>query len=96
MSERKTRVWIASLMIGCVTSLILTAAMLKMNVAPWFAPIWPGLLLASLSAQGQNVNSNLSLALITAGNALFYGWLFLKIIRAEITARGHLSRYFLQ
>jgi hypothetical protein len=82
-------------MIGAVTSLILTTAMLKMNVVLWFAPVWPGLVLAYVAGRGRGLD-NVSLALISAGNALFYGWLFLKIIRAEITARGHLSRYFLQ
>ena len=95
MSERKTRVWIASLMIGCVTSVILAAAMLKMRVGFWFLPSWPGLFLAYLTGRNQIVDVS-GLALVVAGNALFYGWLFLKIIRAEITARGHLSRYFLQ
>jgi hypothetical protein len=95
MSERKTRVWVTSLMMGCGTSLILTAAMLKMNVGSWFLPSWPGLLLAYLTGHNQ-VADIAGLALVIVGNAGFYGWLFMKIIRAEITARGHLSRYFLQ
>jgi hypothetical protein len=36
------------------------------------------------------------MALVTAGNALFYAWLFSRILRAEIAARGNLSRYFLR
>jgi len=95
MSERKTRVWVTSLMIGCGTSVILSAAILKMNFSFWFVPSWPGLLLAYLTGRNQ-IADVASLALITVVNAIFYGWLFLKIIRAEITARGHLSRYFLQ
>jgi hypothetical protein len=96
MSERKTRIWVVSLMMGCLTSIVLTAVMLKMSAAFWFPLIWPGLLLAFFTGRGQIVNSIVSLALISAGNALFYAWLFLKILRAEITARGHLSRYFLR
>jgi hypothetical protein len=95
MSERKSRVWIASLMMGCLTSVILSAAVLKMNAGVWFLPSWPGLLLAYVTGRNQIVDV-VGLALVTVGNAIFYGWLFLKIIRAEITARGHLSRYFLQ
>jgi hypothetical protein len=34
--------------------------------------------------------------MMLAGNMLFYTWIFSRIIRAEISARGHLSRYFLQ
>ena len=95
MAERKTRVWVTSLMIGCGTSVILSAVMLKMNVGFWFVPTWPGLFFAYLRGHALIVDVA-SLALLTAGNAVFYAWLFLKIIRAEITARGHLSRYFLQ
>ena len=95
MAERKTRVRVASLMIGCGTSVIVSAAMLKTNVGCWFLPSWPGLFLAYLAGRNQ-IADVASLALVIAGNAIFYGWLFLKIIRAEITARGHLSRYFLQ
>jgi hypothetical protein len=95
MSERKTRVWVTSLMMGCGISLILTAAMLKMNVGSWFPPSWPGLILAYLTGRN-HIGDIAGLALVIMGNAGFYGWLFMKIIRAEITARGHLSRYFLQ
>ena len=94
MAERKTRVWITSLIIGCSTSVIITAVMLKTSVGFWFEPAWPGLLVAYVT-EHNGIADIASLALVTAGNALFYGWLFLKIIRAEITARGHLSRYFL-
>jgi hypothetical protein len=99
MAERKTRVWLVSLAIGCGTSLILTAAMLKMSIGFWFPPFWPGLFLArafSLVGHGQTWDGGLTLALILAGNAAFYAWLFLRILRAEIHARGHLSRYFLR
>jgi hypothetical protein len=98
MAERKFRLWLVSLAIGCGTSLILTAAMLKMSIGFWFPPFWPGLFLAlafSIVSHGQSWDS-VSLALILAGNAAFYAWLFLRILRAEIHARGHLSRYFLR
>jgi hypothetical protein len=93
MAERKTRVWIAALAMGCITSVVLTAAMLKTGVGFWFPPCWPGLLLALVFAVFRTGDANLwALALIAAGNALFYAWLFLRILRAEIHARGHLSR----
>jgi hypothetical protein len=98
MAERKTRVWIAALAMGCITSVVLTAVMLKTGVGSWFPPCWPGLLLGLVSAvlQKGETSSIRTLALITAGNAVFYAWLFLQVLRAEISARGHLSRYFLR
>ena len=97
MAERKTRVWIAALAVGCITSVVLTAVMLKTGVGFWFPPCWPGLLLALVFAVFRTGDATLwTLALITAGNAVFYAWLFLQVLRAEISARGHLSRYFLR
>lgn len=97
MAERKTRVWIAALAMGCITSVVLTAAMLKTGAGFWFPPCWPGLLLGLVFTAFRSGEAALStLALITAGNAVFYAWLFLQVLRAEINARGHLSRYFLR
>jgi hypothetical protein len=98
MAERKTRVWLVSFAIGCGTSLILTAGM-KTSIGFWFPPFWPGLFLAlafSIVGHGQSWDSGFSLILIAAGNAAFYSWLFLRVLRAEIHARGHISRYFLR
>lgn len=97
MSERKTRVWLASLTAGCAISFMLTAAMRKMSIGFWFPPSWPGAFLALPSAiarHGQLWDSRASLALVTIGNAAFYAWIFLRVLRAEILARGNLSRYF--
>lgn len=99
MSESKIRVWLASLTMGLATSLILTAAMPKMGVAFYFPPFWPGLLFAFLcgiAGHTQFLDSRTSLALVAAGNTAFYAWIFLTALRAEVAARGSLSRYFLR
>ena len=41
-------------------------------------------------------NDAAALAVIGIGNAAFYVWISLQILRAEILARGHLSRHFLR
>jgi hypothetical protein len=33
---------------------------------------------------------------VAAGNAAFYAWLCSRVLRAEILARGSMSRYFLR
>ena len=99
MAERKSLLYCTSLISGAATALILTALMLKLSIGYWFAPAWPGLVLSSLLAKfeaNQSSTSSTNLFLITAGNTLFYAWLCLQILRAEVQARGHLSRYFLR
>lgn len=90
--ERKTRVWLASLACGLASSIVL-AGVARAGLY-WFPPWWPGLILAvTFKAWTGNDGSDL---LIVAGNTAFYTWIFLRIVRAEINARGHLSRYFLR
>ena len=99
MSERKTRVWLTSLAVGCAISLILTAAMRKTHFGFWLPGSQPGSLFAwatRLVRPGAVTNDPSGLALVTAGNAGFYAWIFSRILRAEIVARGNLSRYFLR
>jgi hypothetical protein len=98
MSESKTRVWLASLVFGCSASLILIGAMARMGIANWCPLFWPGLFLETGSAllRGRAWSERTSLVLLVSGNTIFYSWIFSKIVRAEITARGHLSRYFLR
>jgi hypothetical protein len=91
--ERKARVWLASVACGLASSIVL-AGVARAGLY-WFPPIWPGLVLAYASKAwaGQSVGSQL---LILAGNTAFYTWMFSRILQAEISARGHLSRYFLR
>jgi hypothetical protein len=98
MSERKTRVWLTSLAVGGAISLVLTAAMRKTHFGFWLPGSQPGWLFAwaaRLVHAGAVTNDPSSLALVAAGNAGFYAWIFSRILRAEIVARGNLSRYFL-
>jgi hypothetical protein len=99
MAERKTRVWLASLAFGCMVSLFLTAILRKTDFGFWLPGSQPGWMLAwatRLVRPGSVSDQLAGLAVVTAGNAIFYAWLFSRILRAEITARGNLSRYFLR
>jgi len=98
MSERKIRVWVVSLAFGCTVSLLLAAALHKTHFGFWLPGSQPGWLLAWAThlmrpASGNDQSS--SLALVAIGNTAFYAWIFSRILRAEILARGCLSRYFL-
>ncbi len=92
-SERKPRVWLASLACGFASAIVLVGV--SRAGLYWFPPLWPGLILAVAfkAWAGQSAGSEV---LIVAGNAAFYTWIFSRIVQAEITARGHLSRYFLR
>jgi hypothetical protein len=99
MSESKIRVWLTSLLGGAALSVIITAGALKAGVAYWFPPCWPGLLLWFVCAalgHREVWNSDYALAVMGVGNAVFYAWLSVQILRAEILARGRLSRHFLR
>ncbi len=99
MAERKTRVWIACLAFGCMVSLFLTAILRKTEFGFWLPGSQPGWLLAwatRLVHPGSTSDQLTGMAVVTAGNAIFYAWLFSRILRAEISARGNLSRYFLR
>ena len=91
--ERKSRVWLASLACGVASSIVL-AGVARAGLF-WFPPLWPGLILAFAfkAWAAQSAGSEL---LILGGNTAFYTWIFSRIVRAEINARGHLSRYFLR
>jgi hypothetical protein len=99
MSERKSLVYCTSLITGAATAMILTVLMLKLGIGYWFIPAWPGMLLAALPAIFDNRQTSTgatNLLLVTTGNAIVYARLSLHILRAEVQARGHLSRYFLR
>lgn len=96
MSERKTRMWIVSLAAGCAISLVLTAAMRKTQFGVWLPGTQPGWMLAWATRLLHPNSAADGIALVTAGNTVFYAWIFSRILRAEILARGSLSRYFLR
>lgn len=98
MSESKIRVWLTSVFAGCALSVIITGAALVAGVAYAFPPCWPGLFMcwAYVALSHRAWNDAASLAVIGIGNAAFYAWISLQILRAEILARGRLSRHFLR
>ncbi|MGC2196384.1 MAG: hypothetical protein WA628_17055 [Terriglobales bacterium] len=99
MAERKTRVRLTSLAVGCAIALLLTAALRKTHFGFWLPGAQPGWLVAwatRLVRPGAVTEDSAGLALVTAGNTAFYSWIFSRILRAEILARGCLSRHFLR
>jgi len=99
MSECKSRVWLTSLFAGCLLSTIVTAAGLKAGAGYWFPPLWPGTFIWfawTVLGHREAWNNNVAPAVIGTGNAVFYTWICLQILRAEILARGRLSRHFLR
>ena len=91
-AERKIRFWLASLAFGMASSIFLQ------RIGDWFPPIWPGMVLALgvAALKGHPLAAVSQMWLALAGNTVFYSWIFSRIMRAEISARGHLSRYFLR
>jgi len=99
MSERKTRLWSTSLAAGFAISLVLTATMTKTHYGFWLPGTQPGWVFAwatRLLRPGATWNGPSGVALVTLGNAAFYAWALSRVLRAEILARGSLSRYFLR
>lgn len=97
MSERKTRVWLTSAAFGAAVSLMLTVVMNKTHFGFWLPGSQPGWLLAwatRIVRPGAVAGDSSAVTLVTAGNAAFYALAFSRILRAEILARGNLSRYF--
>jgi uncharacterized membrane protein len=99
MSERKTRVWLTSLAVGCVISCLLTAAMEKTHYGFWLPGVQLGWLFAwatGLVRPAAGSSGPFGIALVTLGNAAFYAWFSSRVLRAEILAGGSMSRYFLR
>jgi hypothetical protein len=88
-----------SLLAGSVIACVLTASMWAMKIGFWFPPFWPGLFFSwvvIIVTRGEQWADRIGLVLITFGNAVFYSWISLKVIGADITARGWLGRHLLR
>ena len=99
MAGLRKRLWLTSLLVGCAISCVLTFTMWIMKIGPWFPPFWPGWFLAIVAVvlgHGQQWDSRVDLALVTIGNAAFYAWIFLRVIKADLASRGRIGRHFLR
>jgi hypothetical protein len=95
--KSRMRLWITSLLTGCAISGALTAFVLATRTAFYFPPFWPGLFFAwivIILSRGESWAGDLILILATLGNAAVYAWLYLRVIKAEVSARGRVGRYF--
>ena len=98
MAGLRMRLWLTSLLAGCAISCLLTFTMWIIKIGPWFPPFWPGWFLAIATVvvgRGEQWGSRVSLALVTIGNAAFYAWVFLRVIKADVASRGRIGRHFL-
>jgi hypothetical protein len=73
--------------------------MWAMGIGFWFPPFWPGLFFAwgiIIVTHAQQWGESAFLVLVTRGNAAFYAWISLKLIGADIEARGWFGRKLLR
>src|ERR1700752_371450 len=99
MPSLRTRLLFTSLLVGCLVSCVLDAAMWKMKMGPWFPPFWPGWFFAiatKVVTHGEHWNNWVNIALVTVGNAVFYAFISLWVIKADVAARGRIGRQFLR
>jgi len=93
MAGLRTKIYAISLLGGSIVSF----------VAAWFGlylPLnYPGFFFAIAIlalGHGEHWKTWLFPALAISANAIFYGWIVSRVLRAEVTARGALGRRFLR
>jgi hypothetical protein len=98
VGKSRMRLWVTSIVAGCVISGILTAVVrvTGTGIAFYFPPFWPGLFVAwivIIFSHGRSWAGHFGIVLTTAGNAALYSWAALKVIKAEVSAGGRVGRY---
>lgn len=93
----RIRLWTASILFGCTASYSLTLMMSPGDYGYYLPGTQPGWLLvwAASAVARKSMSPDLKLAIVTVGNALFYTWLALRILVADLLSRGRLGRLFL-
>jgi len=89
----------ASILAGCAISVVLDVFMAMLGVAYYFPPFWPGLffsLTVIIASRGESWANGIHIALVTVGNAAFYTWVSLRVLKAEVVSRGPLGRRLLR
>ena len=83
---------------GAFISSLISAAMWATKIGPWFPPLWPGwfLAIASAALTGRQWGELTAIGIITIGNAGFYAFMFLWLIRYDALSNGRIGRYFLR
>ena len=90
------RLWMASLALGCLISLVLSAMLSGGRYGVWLPGVQPGWLLAwAVSFLLHDAHDLVWLGLITLGNTAFYTWFVMKVLAADLESRGRLSRILL-
>jgi hypothetical protein len=87
MASVRTRLWLTSLLVGGVISCVLTVSTWMLKIGPWFPPAWPGwffALAAVIVGHGDSWDNRAVLAIVTVGNAAFYGWVVLRAMSPPV------------
>jgi hypothetical protein len=97
MHRLTMRLLVTSLALGCIISTVLTAFVALTRVAFYFPPFWPGLFfswIVIIVSHGELWSDRVGLSLVAIGNAVFYAWIFFRLVKAEVVSRGPLGRFF--
>jgi hypothetical protein len=96
---RRSRLLLASALLGSFISCVLSAAMWTLKIGPWFPPFWSGWFLAIVATVlngGHWENNWTGIAITTIGNAVFYALISFWVIRADAVSHGTIGRHFLR
>ena len=92
----RLRLWAVSFLLGCTAAYSLSL-MMSPAYGYYLPGTQPGWLLAWITGTiaHESISPALKLAIITVGNALFYSFLTLRILVADLLSRGRLARILL-
>jgi len=99
VEKLRTSLLVASILFGCAISGALAVFVAVTRVAFYFPPFWPGLFfswIVIIVCRGELWASRFGLSLVVIGNAVFYAWISLRVIKAEIVSPGPVGRFFLR
>ena len=92
----RLRLWAVSFLLGCTAAYSLSL-MMSPAYGYYLPGTQPGWLLAWVTGAiaHESISPALKLAIVTVGNALFYSFLTLRILVADLLSRGRLARMLL-
>jgi hypothetical protein len=93
----RVRLWTASIFLGCSVAYALKLITSPGEYGFYFPGTQPGwLVMWAVSAIApEPLGRELKMAIVTAGNALFYSVLTLRILVADLLSRGRLGQWML-
>ena len=89
----KAKLWAVSAIAGCLISAVFTLMMRVTGLSYLLPGAQPGWILAWAVGAIAPSSSAWAEILVTIGNAIFYGWLSLKVMSAEMEEHGPFGRF---